>query len=155
MEEQRGAHYGDRIEEESHCTHVNRQSSSQEGKTNKNRKDSHVSDKMKRLLVLISPTHPPNLSIYWQCKMHTVYLICSRGVLVKLQYICIFLEGMRSLQCKFYFLSVFFLRIYNSNNNTNFMNKTILRLTDLLLSENPFHFIYFLKKKFSILLFQL
>lgn len=26
------------------------------------------------------------------------------------------------------------------------MNKTILRLTDLLLSENPFHFIYFLKK---------
>lgn len=42
-------------------------------------------------------------------------------------------------------LSVF-LRIYNSNNNTNFINKTILRLTDLLLSENPFHFIYFLKK---------
>lgn len=78
--------------------------------------------------------------------MHTVYLICSRGVLVKLQYICIFLEGMRSLQCKFYFLSVFFLRIYNSNNNTNFINKTILRLTYLLLSENPFHFIYFFKK---------
>lgn len=78
--------------------------------------------------------------------MHTVYLICSRGVLVKLQYICIFLEGMRSLQCKFYFLSVFFFRIYNSNNNTNFINKIILRLTDLLLSENPFHFIYFLKK---------
>lgn len=42
-------------------------------------------------------------------------------------------------------LSVF-LRIYNSNNNTNFINKTILRLTDLLLSENPFHFIYFFKK---------
>lgn len=113
---------------------------------------------MKRLLVLISPTHPPNLSIYWQCKMHTVYLIWSRGVLVKLQYICIswtFAEGMRSLQCKFYALSVFLLlRIYNSNNNTNFMNKTILRLTDLLLSENPFHFIYFLKQNFSILLFQ-
>lgn len=33
------------------------------------------------------------------------------------------------------------------------MNKTILRLTDLLLSENPFHFIYFLKNFFQYFCF--
>lgn len=105
---------------------------------------------MKRLLVLISI---PNLSIYWQCKctkytqsVHVVYwLNCNTFV-----YSWTFAEGVRSLQCKFYSLYVF-VRIYHSNNNTNFINKTIFCLTDLLLSENSLRSTLYLHFFFEIL----